>query len=184
MRFADAPDVPWATLAAVVNLPETGPLLFIATTGAWRPEASAIRERQVIALADLDARQRQDFPTIIAGDFNAEPDDTSIRFLAGKQALAGRSTFYIDAWSAAGEGIGHTWSTVNPAARAEATQILGTQRFGRRIDYIFLGGPLSHPHSLARVSSANLAFDQPLRGDVRASDHFGVVVDIEVERRS
>lgn len=184
MRFADAPDVPWATLAAVIDLPDAGPLLFIATTGAWRPEASAARERQAIALADLDARHRQALPTIIAGDFNAEPDAASIRFMTGKQALGGRSTFYVDAWSSAGEGAGHTWISENPSAASDGAQLVGAQRFARRIDYVFVGSPLAHRNGVARVTSAKLAFDKPLGVDVWASDHCGVVVDLEVERRS
>ena len=74
LRSADARDVPWCTLAAIVALPELGELLFIATTTSWRPEAEAARERQVVAIADLDARHRRTLPTIIAGDLNASPD--------------------------------------------------------------------------------------------------------------
>lgn len=182
-RSADALDIPWATLAAIIDLPNAGPLLFIATTGAWRPEASAVRERQAIALADLDARHRQDLPTIIAGDFNAEPDATSIRFLTGKQAVGGRSAHYLDTWSIAGEGAGHTWVSDNPSAASEGARILGAERFAQRIDYVLVGGPLAHPHGRARVISARLAFDKPLDDDLWASDHYGVVVDLEVERK-
>jgi len=32
-----------------------------------------------------------ELPTIIAGDFNATPDAASIRYLAGRQSLGGRS---------------------------------------------------------------------------------------------
>ena len=183
MRFADAPDVPWASLAAAIDLPDVGSLLFIATTAAWRPEAAAIRERQALALADLDARYRQDLPTIIAGDFNAEPDAASIRFLTGAQSLSGRSAFYLDAWSGEGTGSGHTWVSDNPAAKADGAKLLGSGDFARRIDYIFVAGPGAHPRGAARVTSAKLAFEKPLDG-IRASDHFGVVVDLEVERSS
>jgi endonuclease/exonuclease/phosphatase family metal-dependent hydrolase len=183
MRFADAPDIPWATLAAIIDLPEVGPFLFIATTAAWRAEASAARERQAVTLADLDARHRQELPSVIAGDFNAEPDAASIRFITGKQALDDRSAFYLDAWSTEGEGPGHTWISDNPAAAFEGARIFGDQRFARRLDYVFVGAPAAHPHGLARVISAQLAFAEPLDG-VWASDHFGVVIDLEFERRS
>jgi endonuclease/exonuclease/phosphatase family metal-dependent hydrolase len=181
MRFTDAADVPWATLAAVIELPDVGPLLFIATTAAWRPEASAIRERQALALADLDARHRQGLPTLIAGDFNAEPDDASIRFLTGAQSLNGRSAFYRDAWSGVGKGSGYTWISENPAARSDGAKLLGASEFARRIDYIFVAGPGAHPDGTARVTSAKLAFEKPLNG-IWLSDHFGVIVDLDVER--
>jgi len=73
-RLADAPDVPWCTLAAALTLPDLGDLLVIATTSSWRLDAEAARERQALALADLDARHRRTLPTIIAGDLNAGPD--------------------------------------------------------------------------------------------------------------
>src|SRR5690242_11606695 len=66
LRLAGASDVPWATLAAVVVLPGVGEMLFIAATAAWRPAAEAARERQAIAIADLDGRHRRALPTIIA----------------------------------------------------------------------------------------------------------------------
>src|SRR5438067_553158 len=71
LRMTGAADVPWATLAAVVQVPQLGELLFIAATAAWRPGSEAVREQQAIAITDLDARHRRDMPTIIAGDFNA-----------------------------------------------------------------------------------------------------------------
>jgi hypothetical protein len=63
-RLADAADVPWATLAAVVSIPGKGEILFSDTTTSWRLEAEAARERQAVAL-DLDARHRQALRTIM-----------------------------------------------------------------------------------------------------------------------
>src|ERR1041384_822069 len=74
LRLADAPDVPWYSLAVAVPLPELGDLLFIVTITSWRLAAESARERQVLALTDLDARHRRAIPTVIAGDFNATPD--------------------------------------------------------------------------------------------------------------
>lgn len=59
LRVVGAADVPWATLAAVVTLPGLNGMLFIAATAAWRPSAEAARERQAVAIADLDARHRR-----------------------------------------------------------------------------------------------------------------------------
>lgn len=179
LRLAGANDVPWATLAAIVNVPALGELLFLAPTAAWRPAAEEVRERQAIALTDLDARHRRDLPTVIAGDLNAGPEGASIRYLTGRQSLNGRSVLYHDAWAIAGEGPGSTWSKENPNARAGMDQIVRQPGYGKRFDYVLVGSWDAHPKAYARVQSAQLAFDRPV-GGLWASDHFGVVVDLEV----
>jgi endonuclease/exonuclease/phosphatase family metal-dependent hydrolase len=179
LRGADAPDVPWCSLAAIVELPGEGELLFIAVTTAWRPAAEAVRERQVMALTDLDARHRRGLPTIIAGDFNAAPESASIRHLTGLQSLQGRSVHYHDAWAVAGEGPGHTWTTDNPTARAEIEQLIGQRTYHRRLDYVFVGSWDAHPQAHAEVRSASLAFDEASDG-VWGSDHFGVLAELEI----
>ena len=179
LRLADAPDVPWCTLAARVELPEGGELLAIATTTSWRLDAEAARERQVVAVTDLDARHRTRLPTIIAGDLNAAPDAASIRYLTGRQALAGRSVHYHDAWEVAGDGPGHTWTVENPSARAEIEAIVRQPEHRRRIDYVLTGSWHAHPEAQCQIRAARLDFDQPTDG-VWTSDHYGVVVDLEV----
>jgi endonuclease/exonuclease/phosphatase family metal-dependent hydrolase len=141
--------------------------------------AEAARERQALAITDLDARHRQALPTVIAGDFNAGPNAASIRYLTGRQSLDGRSVLYHDAWAVAGEGPGHTWTTENPNAKAGIDQIVGQPEYRERFDYVFIGGWDAHPKAHARVETAKLAFDRPIDG-VWASDHFGVVVDLEI----
>ncbi|MBT2442912.1 endonuclease/exonuclease/phosphatase family protein [Streptomyces sp. ISL-36] len=191
-RGTDAPDVPWLTLAARVPLapplPPSGParplvepgdMLFIAPTLSFRLDAEAQRERQVLALSDLDARHRTALPTIMAGDFNAEPDAAGIRYLTGRQSLAGRSTHFHDTWEVAGAGPGHTWTSDNPQAAEDIELLVRQPGHHRRIDYIFVGSPHAHPNAFARVRGAQLAFDKPVDG-VWASDHFGVVADLEV----
>jgi endonuclease/exonuclease/phosphatase family metal-dependent hydrolase len=181
LRQADAPDVPWATLAARVEIPDLGELLLIAPTTSWRPDAEAARERQAVAIADVDARHRAELPTVIAGDFTAAPASACIRFLSGLQSLSGRSVDYHDAWAVAGDGPGFTWTSDNPNARAVIEGIVGAVPHHRRIDYIFIGSKLAHPNVRVRVLSARRAFDRPVDG-VWASDHFGVVAELEIER--
>lgn len=181
LRLSGAGDVPWATLAAIVTLPGLGEMLFIAATTAWRPAAEAVRERQAIAISDLDARHRRDLPTVIAGDFNAGPEAASIRYLTGRQSLEGCSVLYHDAWAVAGQGPGYTWSIDNPNAERGAEQIVGQPNYRNRFDYVFVGSWEAHPKASARIQSAELAFDQPIDG-LWASDHFGVVVDLDVRK--
>lgn len=90
LRMSDANDVPWCSLAVAVPLPGEADVLFIAATTSWRLAAESARERQVVALTDLDARHRRALPTIIAGDFNATPDAASIRYIRGF-AVTGRA---------------------------------------------------------------------------------------------
>jgi endonuclease/exonuclease/phosphatase family metal-dependent hydrolase len=64
-RLHDAADVPWCTLAVAVELPGEGEVLFIATTASWRLDAESARERQAVAVTELDARHRRALPTTI-----------------------------------------------------------------------------------------------------------------------
>jgi endonuclease/exonuclease/phosphatase family metal-dependent hydrolase len=178
-RRADAPDVPWCTLAASAAVPGLGEVLFIGTTFSWRLNAESARERQAVALTDLDARHRGALPTILAGDFNAGPEAASIRYLSGLQSLGGRSVHYHDAWAVAGDGPGHTWTDQNEGARDEIAALVGQPGHRRRIDYVFVGSRDAHPGVSCRIESARLAFDQPTDG-VWPSDHFGVLVELEM----
>jgi endonuclease/exonuclease/phosphatase family metal-dependent hydrolase len=179
MRVAGAADVPWCTVAATVPIPDAGEVLFIATTAAWRLDAEAVREQQAVALTDLDARHRRELPTIIAGDFNAAPDAASIRYLRGLQSLGGRSVHYHDAWEIAGVGPGYTWTVDNPNTRDVVDAVVRQPQHHRRIDYVFIGSWHQHRSAYCQVRSAAAAFDQPIDG-VWASDHYGVVVDVEL----
>jgi endonuclease/exonuclease/phosphatase family metal-dependent hydrolase len=179
LRMSDANDVPWCSLAVTVPLPGEGDLLFIATTTSWRLAAEAARERQVVALSDLDARHRRALPSIMAGDFNATPDAASIRYLRGLQSLGGRSVRYHDAWEVAGEGPGYTWVIDNPNAKSEIGSIVRQPQHRRRVDYVFVGSWDAHPKTTCEIQSAVLGFDRPVDG-IWPSDHFGVVVDLDV----
>lgn len=181
LRQLEAQDVPWCSLAAVVEVPNEGDMLFIATTASWRLDASAVRERQAIAVTDLDARHRRDLPSVIAGDFNADPDAASVRYLTGRQSLEGRSVYYSDAWDVRGTGPGYTWTVDNPAAEAVVNEIVRQPAHRRRFDYVLVGSAHAHPSSYCRIEDARLVFDQPIN-EVWPSDHYGLVVDMEVGR--
>ncbi|GAA3084911.1 endonuclease/exonuclease/phosphatase family protein [Streptomyces rectiviolaceus] len=184
-RGPNAPDVPWLTLAAHVPVEpvgsQAGPgdVLFLAPTTSFRLDAEAERERQVLALTDLEARHRTALPTVMAGDFNADSDASSIRYLTGRQSLSGRSTHFHDAWEVAGSGPGDTWSADNPLATEDIEALVRQPDHRRRLDYVFVGSPHAHPLAFARVRGTRLAFDEPSDG-VWASDHYGVVADLEV----
>jgi endonuclease/exonuclease/phosphatase family metal-dependent hydrolase len=178
-RLPDAMDIPWATMAVTVPIPDEGDLLFISASTSWRLEAESARERQAVALADLDARHRGPLPTVIAGDFNATPNAASVRYLTGLQSIGGRSVHYHDAWEVAGEGSGYTWDIDNPNGRAEMDKIIRQPNHRRRIDYVFVGSWYAHPKAHCYIKSAKLAFDEQIDG-VWLSDHYGVSVELDI----
>jgi endonuclease/exonuclease/phosphatase family metal-dependent hydrolase len=170
---------PWVALASAVEVPGEGEMLFIATTMCPRYDGEGARERQVVDITDLDARHRRPLPTVLAGDFNVGPRGASVRYLTGLQSLSGQSVHYHDAWAVAGEGVGNTISMDNPLAAMELERLLRQPNQNDRIDYVFVGSVEAHPHARATIQGAALAFNEPHDG-VWASDHFGLVVDLDV----
>jgi endonuclease/exonuclease/phosphatase family metal-dependent hydrolase len=181
LRLPETGDVhPWGAIGAVVDIPGEGELLFVATTNGASLTGELARERHVVKLAELDERHRRKLPTIIAGDFNARPDASSIRFMRGLQSLEGRSVMYNDAWEIAGRGPGFTWEYDNPSAAWIMDYIVRQPTPRMRIDYVFVGSSQTeHLEGECRVQKAELAFDQPIDG-IWPSDHYGVLVDLEV----
>jgi endonuclease/exonuclease/phosphatase family metal-dependent hydrolase len=131
-----------------------------------------LRERQVLRIDELVAEHASPtspLPPILAGDFNAEPDSTEIRFLTGSTSLEGRSTYFQDGWRVAGgREPGYTWSNENPFAAAEHEP-------DRRIDYVFSGW--RRDDGRGRITACSVVCDRPLTG-TWPTDHFGVLADI------
>jgi endonuclease/exonuclease/phosphatase family metal-dependent hydrolase len=180
----ESPEIlqPWCTLGTVVDVPGEGEVLFVATTLNASLAGEAQREREIVAINELVERHGRALPTIMAGDFNATPESSTIRFLTGRQSLGGKSTYFHDAWDAGGSGYGFTWNADNPLAGSLMDVIIrqpGGLRL--RIDYVFVGSVQVGRHTSARcrVELARLAFDQPIE-DTWPSDHFGVLVDVDL----
>jgi endonuclease/exonuclease/phosphatase family metal-dependent hydrolase len=157
-------------LSVTIDAP-VGPLSFTVTHLHWRPYHGFVREQQVVALCDLALRRRPrgGFPPILAGDFNAEPDSTEIRYVTGLQSLGGRSVYLRDAFAERGEGNGHTWSNRNAFARLDLEP-------DRRIDYVFVGPP-RRPDGLGLIESCTVVCDEG-EGEVWPSDHLGVYAEL------
>jgi endonuclease/exonuclease/phosphatase family metal-dependent hydrolase len=140
---------------------------------AWQLHDAALRERQVLALmAYVTARTDPDAAVgpVVAGDFNAEPDSSAIRYLSGLAPLDGSSTYLQDAWRLAGDGgPGLTWSNDNPHAALDAEP-------ERRLDYVFSG---FHGRSgLGRPLECRVVADQPVDG-TWPTDHYGVLAVLQ-----
>jgi endonuclease/exonuclease/phosphatase family metal-dependent hydrolase len=142
----------------------------------WQFHHGYIREAQVSALAAA-VRERADarssLPPIVAGDLNAEPTSTEIRFLTGLASLDGASTFFQDAWRIAGvrsseHDAGWTWDNRNPFAAQEHEP-------DRRIDYVLVGW--RRDGGAGVVQTARVVCNRSLTGTF-ASDHFGLLAEI------
>lgn len=156
-----------------VAVTPAGRIAFISTHLYWDLAGGVIREQQVVALDDFAAALAvdTDLPPVLVGDLNADPDATEMRFLRGLTSLAGRSTYFQDAWLVGGDGTaGFTWDNRNPYTLVDHEP-------DRRIDYVLVGRP--DERGRGRVVGARLAATEPT-GGIFPTDHFGVVADIAV----
>lgn len=173
-------DFPCGTLAAEVFAPDpVGPLLFVNHFPSWQLDFKYERELQALMAARvIEEHARQGgLHVIVAGDLDAEPDATSIRFWCGRHSLGGISVCYRDAWASTHpQESGHTFTPENPLMA-----LANWDWPFRRIDYILVrcaehGGPT------LKVAACQRVFDEPVSG-VWASDHFGLVADLTVPVR-
>ena len=157
---------PRVALLTIVKTP-LGRQCFICTHLSYGFELGRVRQQQVISI--LKALNRRQFnsslPSMVVGDFNADPNSKEIGYLVDGTTLINGSTPFIDAWRAAGElGCGITM----PANKHELT--LGNS--GRRIDYILVGGSVDKSIGCRPLSCRVVCNDKD-RG-ISPSDHFGL----------
>ena len=166
-----------STMLAEIEAPESwGELLFVNHTPSWKPALEFERERQTIAAARFieEFVAPRSMHVVLAGDLDATPDAASIRFLQGLQSLDATSVCYRDAWDwMHPDDPGHTFTLRNPLMMEDSDI---RQELSRRIDYIFVRCDDRGP--TLPIIDCRLAFDQPVDG-IWASDHFGVVADLE-----
>jgi endonuclease/exonuclease/phosphatase family metal-dependent hydrolase len=101
-----------------------------------------------------------------------------VRFWTGRKSLDGISTSYRDCWERErGDDPGWTIDPDNPSTHHEERDV----NSGRRIDYLLVR---CHDHGpTLRIADCRLAFDQPMAGAM-ASDHYGVVADLQMHSAS
>src|SRR5262249_28048491 len=129
---------------------------------------------QALDAADLIAREvlARGIPAVLVGDLNAPPGALSVRALTTGEILGGDAPF-VDAWAAVGSGPGITTTPPHPAAAGPAAR-------AQRIDYVLV---VEGTRSLARPIAARVIGDRPADGGIYGSDHFGLVVDLELDGR-
>jgi endonuclease/exonuclease/phosphatase family metal-dependent hydrolase len=133
------------------------------------------REDQVQAIDASLAGRSTDRPQILMGDFNARPESDEIRYLRGLATLGGRRAYYQDAWDRLHPGeTGWTWAAANPY-----TARLAFLEPDRRLDYIFVT-PMRRD-GRGSIHTCQIVFDRPEPDGVFASDHFGLLAEIQVE---
>jgi endonuclease/exonuclease/phosphatase family metal-dependent hydrolase len=142
----------------------------------WQLNHEAERRLQAVvtarAVEDLVAERPGH--AIVAGDFDAEPDADSIRFWTGHHTVDGQSVCYRDAWvSRHPNRPGHTFVPDNPYSADWDWPF-------RRIDYILVRcGP--HGGPTLRIADCQRVFNSP---HTIASDHFGVLADLQLPPNS
>jgi endonuclease/exonuclease/phosphatase family metal-dependent hydrolase len=143
----------------------------------WQLHHGFVRERQVAFIAERVKTLAPvgEFPPVLMGDFNAEPDSDEIRYLRGFTTRLGRSVYFADCFAAAGDGSpGWTFARSNPfAAKAREPN--------RRIDYIFVRGP--DRQLRGEPLTAKLAATTAENG-VFPTDHYGVYAEIQASPRA
>ena len=142
------------------DLPDGSDLVFAVTHLHHVPADAAVRDRQVEALVrwlgDVPARS----PLIVAGDFNAPPEEPAV---ARMRAAGFRSAFAI----ATGADPALTWPS---GLQAPAMDTDGEPAC---LDYVWVRGEIA-------VESAWLVFDEPAVGDptLYPSDHVGIAARV------
>jgi endonuclease/exonuclease/phosphatase family metal-dependent hydrolase len=170
---------------ALLQTPD-GKLPVFVTHLNWKFHHGSVRVRQMHFIVERidelapEGDQAEDrLPTVLLGDFNAEPDSDEIRFLRGLHTLEGRSVHFADSWIWAGDGSpGYTFDRKNGFA-------LRSNEPPRRIDYVFVRGP--DPALRCEPLRAQLAFTEPATSPsgetVWPSDHYGLLAELAAEPR-
>jgi len=181
VRVADAR----VLLSAEVDT-DGGPVWIHTTHLHYRLDDGVARENQVLAIDEAirAGRTNESAPQILCGDFNATSDSDEMRFLRGLTTLGGRRSHFQDAWlrlhrePIPGDGPveGITWSSEN-----RFTRPLRSLDIDRRIDYIYVTSRKKDGRGTVHVSKVVLT-DREGDGEnaICASDHYGVLADIQV----
>lgn len=179
----DEPESNRVALHALIDAPDAVLPMFTAHL-TYQPGGSHIRMAQVRRLAEFIAEQeatsaasgrdRDAYPPVVTGDFNAEPDSDELRLLGGLLTVpAVPDLVLLDSWRYADpRDPGFTWDRRN-------SYLAGSVIPDSRIDYILVGLPRQ---GRGAVRSARLAGSSPV-DKVWPSDHFAVVADLQRNTR-
>lgn len=159
-----------------------GPIWVHTTHLHYRLDDGVAREAQVLAIDEHVRTLRTDTspPQLLCGDMNATPDSDEMRFLRGLTTLGARRTHFQDAWlrlhrepgPGDGPAEGITWSSEN-----ELTRPLRSLDIDRRIDYVYVTS--RKKDGRGTVHDCRVVLTEREDG-ICASDHYGVLADVQV----
>lgn len=165
----------------------------LSTHLSWGAGATAARLREALAIERLAVRLVGDDPdsptpgrgvdpVVLGGDFNTTRSADPLRYLCGEAVVAGRSTHWLDAWEAAGEGPGATSVPSDPfalhTARANG-MAFPTGLPDRRIDHVLVRGwPYGRPGCPEAAVVVGDRAVPTADGPQWPSDHRFVVADL------
>lgn len=152
-----------SALRVPVRLDDGVALAFVVTHLHHVPADEDVRAAQARQLVDWLAARPDPAPTIVVGDFNAEPVEAAYRVML---EAGFRSAFA----EANGAEPAVTWPSGIQAPGMDTDGDPGC------LDYIWLRGPL-------RAEASRLAFDRPDAGDptLYPSDHLGLAARVTIE---
>jgi len=177
-RVSDRVDSAATTLVAEIAAPDPfGSVLVVNHLPSWQLDFAVERELQAKAAGEFVERllRGRRSHVVLASDLTDPPESSSVRFWTGRQSLHGFGVAYRDAWESAHPGEeGATYVKENP--------ILADPDWPfRRLDYILVRCGL-HGGPTLSVTACERVFHEAV-GGVWASDHFGVMADLELPHR-
>lgn len=178
-------DVPHISIPSpVIRTAKAGREVWLASNHfIWGAENNQFRYKMAMQLSNYAKDNRKENQVFIAGgDFNAEPDEDSIRYLKGKHTQQGdRGTLWLDSFDAKADHVErHTQSPALSWVHKTADEHFGHLINGyalpsRRLDYLFSHGwqygQHGQPLNYVLVKSST---------SVDISDHYGVCVDFSL----
>jgi endonuclease/exonuclease/phosphatase family metal-dependent hydrolase len=133
---------------------------------SWQLDQESERETQAVMVAKKISELGLE-RVIVAGDMDADPSASSIRFWTGRAAISGLSVCYTDAWEARHRD--ESGETINFSQHEKDWPF-------KRIDYVLIRCGL-HGGPTLRIDRCERWADQAV-GGVWPSDHFGVFADL------
>ncbi len=185
-------DTPGNKAAATVLLDTPQSLLLVISAhlnwGGWNEgerlaQANAINSAVQVYKKRIEETYEKDAIIILAGDFNALPESSTIRYLKGLEHVEKNTpAYWVDAWEVAEERNSEEGYTSSPqenhlAFRVADTFAISPEKIpNRRIDYIFVNGWIYG--SAGHIFSCDVIGTTKIVGDTLASDHYGVLATI------
>lgn len=181
ISFKPKNDKPNDTCYAIVEDAQSRPIIIFSTHGTWGGANEYFRTQQAYAVnthaEELLTKYQDRNPIALwAGDFNAVPDSSTIRYITGLGSVNDSGTYWVDAWDYAGDKTAGYTSRTDLLHSIDTATKVGITRPDmiphRRIDYLFV-----HGWAYGRPGcplSTQLVMDSTDEQGYTVSDHLGI----------